>query len=74
MAPDTGRHVAEILNAWWEVRHYAQQRGAGRLRRAQAIVKLGLVIGEAFSRCNDFEALIGAVIEGYNPKDTPPPF
>ena len=72
MAPDTGRYVAEILNACWEVRHYAQQRGSGRLRRAQAIVKLGLVVRIAFASSGDFEALLGAVVDGLRPKDTPP--
>lgn len=73
MAPDTGTLVAEILNAAWAVRHYAPQRGSqGRLRRSQAILKLGLVVRDAFDHSDDFEALLAAVVDGLRPVDRPP--
>ena len=73
MAPDTTGQVAAILNAAWMVRHYALQRTRhDRLRRAQAIQKLGLVVREAFYTSDDFEALLGAVVDGLRPKDNQP--
>jgi hypothetical protein len=67
MAPDTGDHVARILNDWYMVRYY--QRGA---RREQAILKLGLTIREAFTASNDYKALIAAVLDGGRQKDERP--
>lgn len=73
MAPDIGRHVAEILNAAWLVRHYALQRGPqGRLRRAQAVQKMGAVVRDALNRSDDFEALLGAVVDGLRPSENHP--
>lgn len=78
MAPDTGICVAAILNAAWMVRHYAR---GGRLRnspmaqkRADAIRQLGLQVREAFNSSEDFEALLGAVVDGLRPRDDQPPF
>jgi len=67
---ETQRLVAAILNDSWMVRHYALQRTpAMRLRRSQAIIKLGLTIREAFNRCDDFEALLGAIVDGIRPRE-----
>jgi hypothetical protein len=67
--------VAAILNAAWMVRHYA--RGA-RIRcghtamRSDAIRQLGIIVREAFSQSDDFEALLAAVVDGLRPKEEPP--
>lgn len=66
----TSQHVAAILNDWWMVRHYAMQRTATmRLKRAQAILKLGLTIREAFASSDDFEPLIAAILDGARPRE-----
>ena len=73
MAPDSIQHVTAILNAAWMVRNYALQRGSsGRLRRAQAVLQLGLVVREAFTHSDDYEALLAAVVDGLRPTDRPP--
>lgn len=73
MAPDTASRVAALLNAGWMVRNHALQRTAhDRLRRAQAIVRLGLEVREAFAQSDDFEALLGAVVDGLRPRDEKP--
>ena len=73
MAPDVTELVAAILNGGWMVRNYALQRTAhNRLRRAQAIKKLGLVVRHAFNTSEDFEALLGAVVDGLRPRDNQP--
>lgn len=73
MGPDTGRFVAEILNTGWLVRHYTLKRTRhDRLRRAQAIQKLGLVVRQALSSSDDFEALLGAVVDALRPRDNSP--
>jgi len=73
MAPETGDLVAAILNDGWMVRHYALQRTPSqRLRRAQAIQKMGVTVRAAFSQSDDFEALLGAVVEGLRPRDNQP--
>ena len=73
MAPDTAALVAAILNEAWLVRHYALKRTPSqRLRRAQAVLKLGLVVQDAFSRSDDFEPLLGAVVDGLRPRDNQP--
>ena len=74
MAPDTPQLVAAILNSAWMVRNYS--RGArssiSRTQRNQAILKLGLTVRDAFNRCEDFEALLAAVVDGLRPSDDPP--
>lgn len=74
MAPDTGQLVAAILNAAWMVRHYARggRSAIQRTRRAQAIQKMGLTVREAFDSSDDFETLLGAVVDGLRPRDDPP--
>ena len=73
MIPDTARHVAAILNSAWMVRYHALQRTpAMRLRRAQAITKLGLTVRHAFAVSDDFEALLGAIVDGLKPRDERP--
>ena len=70
----TEEHISQILNAAWMVRHY--QRGGRstiqRAERSQAIQQLGIVIRAAFNQSEDFEALLGAVVDGLRPNDTPP--
>lgn len=73
MAPDTASLVAAILNDWWMVRHHALQRTPDmRLRRAQAIQKLGLTVRHAFNSSDDFESLLAAVMDGGRPRDERP--
>lgn len=73
MAPDTAARIAEILNDGWMVRHYVLQRTPhDRLCRAQAIQKMGLAVREAFSHSDDFEALLGAVVESLRPRNNQP--
>lgn len=73
MGPDSSALVAAILNAAWMVRYYSGQRGSqGRLRRAQAIAKLGVVVRDALEKSDDFEALLGAVVDGLRPQETRP--
>ena len=73
MAPDTATLVAAILNEAWMVRHYALRRTPSqRIRRAQAVLKLGLIVREAFDSSDDFEALLGAVLDGLRPRDERP--
>jgi hypothetical protein len=75
MAPDLPQLEASIRNAAWQVRHYADQRTESRrLRRAQAILQLGMIVRHAFSVSDDFESLITAVVEGLCPRDDRPPF
>lgn len=61
-------HTASILNASWMVRHYWRNR----VKRAQAIQRLGLEVREAFSSSEDFEPLLTAILEGLKPKDDQP--
>lgn len=68
---DTDALIAAILNDWWMVRHYVR----GGALREQAILKLGLTIGHAFSTANDwqtFEALITAFLDGGRPPERKP--
>jgi hypothetical protein len=44
------------------------------LRRAQAILQLGMIVRHAFSVSDDFESLLIAVVEGLSPRDDRPPF
>ena len=67
-APDTGMYVSLILNDLWMVRHYHRNR----LRRAQAIRKLGLDLREALNTCHDHEAILRAMYEGMHPNDDVP--
>jgi len=73
MAPDMAALVAAILNDGWMVRHYTLQRTRhDRERRAQAIRKMGLTVREAFNQSQDFEPLLGAVVDGLRPRDNQP--
>lgn len=74
MAPDTTQFVADILNAAWMVRHYARggRSSIHRTDRVQAIQRLGLTVRDAFSRSDDFETLLAAVVDGLRPTDSPP--
>ena len=47
------------------VRYYKRNR----LRRAQAIQRLGLEVREAFTKSDDFEPLLSALVDGLQPKD-----
>jgi hypothetical protein len=68
MGPDPSVVVAAILNDAWMVRHYWRDK----LRRRQAILKLGLTVREAFNTCDDYEVLLTAVVDGLRPHDRPP--
>lgn len=73
MAPETHQLEAAILNAWWMVRNYADQRTESRrLRRAQALQLLGLTVRHAFTVSDDFEPLLAAILNGGKPKDERP--
>ena len=73
MKPDLGDLVIAIYNDCWPIRYYAEQRTAyARLRRAQAIKKLGLTLRHAFNTCDEFEALLGALIDGLSHKPNQP--
>lgn len=67
-------HVAAIYGAGWWVRHYVRggRSQIQKLERQQAIVKLGLTVREAFTRSDDFEPLLVAVVNALTPKDAPP--
>jgi hypothetical protein len=70
---DNGRYVAAILNDAWMVRNYGLERNESqRLRRAQAILKLGLTVREAFSSTDDFEPLLAAICDGLRPRESKP--
>jgi len=63
----------EIYSACWWVRHYSPPRTAAmRLKRAQAIRRLGLTLREAFNRSDDFETLLTVLVDGLNTKETKP--
>lgn len=69
----TEGYIHVIYNDWWMVRHYALQRTpTERLRRRQAIRKLGLTVRAAFNSSDDFEPLLIALVEGANPKEYRP--
>lgn len=70
MAPDTDDLVTSIRNAGYMVRHYRGYRNS--LLRAQAILKFGLIVREAFNKSNDFETLLAAVVDGLRPRDEKP--
>ena len=65
--------VTAILNDARLLREYAPGRTpAQRLRRSQAILKLGLTVKEAFNNCDDYESLLVAVADGLRPRNDPP--
>lgn len=73
MAPELWQLESAIRNDAWMVLHYGDQRTpARRLRRAQAILKLGLTIRHAFNVSSDFESLLTAVVDGLRPRNEPP--
>ena len=66
-------HISAIHNAAFLVRHYASQRGSsGRLRRAQAVLQLGLAVREAFNQSDDFETILAALLDDLRPLDRRP--
>ena len=67
-------HVSAILNASRMVREYPRgsRTSIGRLRRQQAILKLGLTVREAFNCSDEFETLLVALIDGLRPRDDQP--
>lgn len=73
MERDTGQLIAAILNDAWMVRNYGLERNESqRLRRAQAILKLGLTVREAFNATDDFEPLLAAICDGLRPRESKP--
>lgn len=74
MDPHTPDLIAAILNDSRMLREYSPGRTpAQRLRRTQAILKLGLTVRQALNSCDDYEAILRAVVEGLRPQD-PKPF
>lgn len=73
-ASRTESHVSAILNAAWMVRHYARGGRSTilKLERDGAILALGLIVRDAFSSSDDFEPLLGAVVDGLRPKEDTP--
>lgn len=78
---NTGTHdpaalVAGILNAAYMVRHYArgarQRSSPAAAKRADAIRALGVIVRDAFNSSEEFEVLLGAVVDGLRPRDEPP--
>lgn len=70
---DVGELLAAINNDCYLVRHYHSQRTSiERLRRHQAIQKLGETLKFAFSQTDQYEALIAALLDGLRPEDRPP--
>lgn len=67
---DAGRLIAEIRNAAWLVRYYTRNR----VRRAQAITKLGIAVRHALESSSDYESILAAVLDGLRPKDEERPF
>lgn len=67
MEGDVNSLRAEIKNSAWLVRYYKRNR----LRRAQAILRLGLAIREAFNSSDEFEVLILEILDGVSPEDRP---
>lgn len=74
--PDKSEIISSILNAAWMVRHYQRAYSIYSLRiyRKQAILRLGITVREAFNLCDDYEALLKAIVDGLNPSEPPPRF
>lgn len=68
MGTDKRHLIAEIRNSAWMVRHYKRNR----VRRAQAILKLGLAVRHAFESSDDYESLLTAVVDGLHPQELKP--
>lgn len=64
-------HLTAIRHATWMVRYYGA-RQSRNIRRTQAILHLALVVREAFNNCDDYEAILGTLVDGLRPKDDPP--
>jgi hypothetical protein len=71
-ADPSAAHVMALHEAAWLVRHY--RRPVQRVQRAQAILKLGLTVREAFGACDDFEPMLIALVDGLHPQDYVKPF
>ena len=61
-------HVVAIRHAAWMVRNYSRNK----MRRAQAIAKLGHTVRHAFTNSDDYETLLAALLDGLRPLDTRP--
>jgi hypothetical protein len=61
---DTCEWIAEIRNAAWHVR---QIRMVNRPRRQQAILRLGVTVRAALAESEDYESILGAIVEGLRP-------
>lgn len=57
-----------IYNDCYMVRRYSRNK----LRRHQAIMKLGATLVFAFSHTQEYEALIAALLDALRPEDRPP--
>lgn len=62
-------HVTAILNACWQVRHYARggRSEIHRDARSAAIFALGLTLRSALDASEDFEAILTALVDGLHP-------
>lgn len=60
----TPEWISEIRNAAWHVR---QIRTVNRLRRDQAILRLGVTVRAALAESEDYESILGAIVEGLRP-------
>lgn len=65
MATSSEKLEAEIRNSAWFVRYYWRNR----LRREQAIIRLGLAVRNAFASSEEYELLLKAIVDGLRPKD-----
>jgi hypothetical protein len=76
MAMDGGTagYVAAILNAGYMVRHHSRggRSSISRPERSRAILQLGVVVRDAFTNSDDYEALLAAVVDALRPRDDPP--
>lgn len=74
MPKDTGQLVALIYNDSRMVREYERggRTSIGRLKRQQAILKLGLTVQHAFSVSKDYETLLSALVDGLRPRNEQP--
>lgn len=76
MVRDVGELVSRIYNDCYMVRHYARggRSEIAKLRRHQAIQKLGETLRFAFNSTEEYETLIAAMLDGLRPLDVPASF
>lgn len=73
MPTDVDELIQLLRNDCYMVRSYEGQRTESqRLRRRQAIRKLVATLQYAFNETDDYETIIGEVLDGLRPLDRPP--